>query len=213
MGDTLAGAGRPAPEIVDRREIAAQLAPDAIHQGIAVLAAPLPDVGMDGLCHRIGPRTAALVIILDQATDPQNVGAVLRSAAAFGADAVITQDRHAPDATGALAKAASGALETVPLIAATNLTRSMKQLKGNGFWCLGLDGGGGAMAIADADLSGRVALVVGAEGTGLRRLVRDTCDALVRIPISPTMESLNLSTASAVALYEWSRRAAADPAS
>lgn len=196
---------RPAPETLDRREIDALLPRDAVHQGMALLAQPLADKWIEDVCAAAEGKQNALVLVLDQATDPHNIGAILRSAAAFGAGAVIVQDRNAPEATGTLAKSASGALEQVPLVTATNLSRAMAQLKEAGFWCIGLDGESG-QPIADADLSGRVALVLGAEGAGLRRLVKEHCDLLVRIPINSAMESLNLSNAAAISLYEVARR-------
>ena len=180
------------------------LAPGAVHQGIALLAYPLADEDLGLIQDRLGEAKTGVVVVLDQATDPQNVGAVLRSAAAFGALGVVVPDRHAPEAGAVMAKAASGALETVPLIRVTNLARALDDLKKMGFWCVGLDGTA-AESLAEADLSGLIALVVGAEGTGLRRLSRETCDRLVRIPISGAMESLNLSNACAVALYELAR--------
>ncbi|MEK9670871.1 MAG: 23S rRNA (guanosine(2251)-2'-O)-methyltransferase RlmB [Rhodospirillaceae bacterium] len=196
---------RPRVEVMERDAIERLVPRGAVHQGIAVLAAPLADPGVEGLCAELEAWKSAIVLILDQATDPHNVGAVLRSAAAFGAAAVITQDRHAPEVTGTLAKAASGALENVPLVAATNISRAMKLLKDAGFWCLGLDGDA-RTKIADADVSGKVALVLGAEGAGLRRLVKENCDTLVHIPIADAMESLNLSTAAGISLYEVARR-------
>lgn len=203
-------ADRPQPETLDRREIDALLPRDAVHQGLAALVQPLPEKAVEDICNEAEKVQSALVLILDQATDPHNIGAILRSAAAFGADAVIVQDKNAPEVTGTLAKAASGALETVPLVTATNLSRALDQLKGAGFWCIGLDGEAGG-PIAEADLSGRVALVLGAEGAGLRRLVKEHCDLLVRIPIRSAMESLNLSNAAAITLYEVARRRAALP--
>lgn len=200
-----APADRPKPETLDRREIEALLPRDAVHQGMAVLVQPLPQQAIEDICAAAQDAQSALIMVLDQATDPHNIGAVLRSAAAFGAQAVVVQDRNAPEVTGALAKAASGALETVPLVVATNLSRALEQLQAAGFWCLGLDGEAPTL-IGDADLSGRVALVLGAEGAGLRRLVKEHCDVLVRIPIQSGMESLNLSNAAAVALYEAARR-------
>ena len=198
-------ADRPTPETMDRREIDAVLPRDAVHQGLAVQVFALQQLAVEDICDRTADAKNALVIVLDQATDPHNIGAVLRSAAAFGAQAVIVQDRNAPETTGTLAKAASGALESVPLVVATNLSRALAQLKESEFWCIGLDGAGETY-INDADLSGRIALVLGAEGSGLRRLVGENCDLLVRIPIQPAMESLNLSNAAAVALYEVARR-------
>ncbi len=197
-----AGAGRPRPEVRDRRDIEGLLPPGAVHQGVALLADPLPEPRLEAVCRDADDD--AVVVILDQATDPRNVGAVLRSAAAFGAGAVVVQRRHAPETTGALAKAASGAVETVPLVRVTNLARAMGELKESGFWCVGLDAGA-AQSIAEAGLSGKVALVLGSEGEGLRRLTRDTCDRLVRVPITGGVESLNLSNAAAIALYELAR--------
>ena len=197
-----AGADRPPAEVRDRRDIERLLPPGAVHQGVALLADPLPEPRLEAVCRDAAQES--VVVILDQATDPRNVGAVLRSAAAFGAVAVVVQRRHAPEITGALAKAASGAVETVPLVRVTNLARAMEDLKEWGFWCVGLDAGA-RHSIAEAGLSGRVALVLGSEGEGLRRLTRERCDRLVRVPITGAVESLNLSNAAAIALYELAR--------
>jgi len=195
--------GRPQPEFVDRAEIDRLLPPQAVHQGVALLARPLPTPTLENV---LGNADAeATVVVLDQATDPRNIGAVLRSAAAFGAIAVVVQDRHTPPLTGTLAKAASGAVEAVPLLRVVNLARALWALKDAGFWCAGLDPAA-ERTLADAALEGRVALVLGAEGRGMRRLTRDTCDALLRVPILPGAESLNLSNAAAIALYELKRR-------
>ncbi len=200
----LAGAeGGPALEIIGREALEALLPPGAVHQGLALLADPLPPVSLSEICTKVAER--AVVVVLDQVTDPHNVGAVVRSAAAFGALAVVVQDRHAPTATGALAKAASGALEIMPLVRVTNITRTLDSLKGAGFWCLGLEARAGA-PLGQLDLAVRVALVLGSEGGGLRRLVSRSCDFSARIPMAGGAESLNLSNAAAIALYQVSRR-------
>ncbi|MBB5694375.1 23S rRNA (guanosine2251-2'-O)-methyltransferase [Roseomonas pecuniae] len=190
------------PERVeDRARFHTFLPEDSIHQGAALLAEPLPGVALDdALAASPGP-----VLLLDQVTDPRNVGAILRSAAAFGAAAVVVQDRHAPPETGALARAASGALEIVPMVREVNLARAIRHLQDGGAWVMGL-AGEATRTLAEAKPSDRrVGLVLGAEGGGLRRLQRETCDELVRLPIGEAMESLNVAAAAAVALYEIGR--------
>lgn len=188
------------PERADRGRLDHLLGRDVVHQGAAVLADPLPPPSLAHALERPGP-----LIVLDQVTDPRNVGAILRSAAAFGAAGVITQDRNAPEETGALAKAASGALETVPLLRAVNIARTLIVLKASNLWVVGLDVGGAASLSGPALSGRRVALVLGAEGTGLRRLTRETCDEVVGLATRGAMESLNVSAAAAVALYELTR--------
>jgi len=197
-------------EIKDKREIDGLLPGSAVHQGAALQVDPLPDLAIEDVASPgevAGSDGAGPIIVLDQATDPRNVGAVLRSAAAFGARAVIVQDRRSPEETGALAKAASGALETVPLVRVTNIARALEWLKKCGFWCLGLEAGA-EPSLADAAPEGPCVLVLGSEGAGLRRLTRENCDLLAHIPIRDTVESLNLSTAAAIALYELARKGA-----
>ncbi len=189
-----------APERVDRARLDHLLGRDAVHQGAALLADPLAPPSLQSVLDRSG-----VIVVLDQVTDPRNVGAILRSAAAFGAAAVITQDRNAPEETGGLAKAASGALETMPLLRAVNITRTLIALKAASVWCVGLDAAGPALSgpvFADR----RVALVLGAEGEGLRRLTKETCDEIAGLKIKGGMESLNVSAAASVALYELGRR-------
>jgi 23S rRNA (guanosine2251-2'-O)-methyltransferase len=189
------------PEQVERGRLDHLLGRDIAHQGVALLADPLATPSLQQVLERAGP-----LIVLDQVTDPRNIGAILRSAAAFGVAAVITQDRNAPEETGSLAKAASGALETIPLLRAVNIARTLIALKAAGIWTVGLDTGG-------APLSGpslgerRVGLVLGAEGEGLRRLTRETCDEIAGLRMPGKMESLNVSAAATVALYELTRRA------
>lgn len=196
--------GAPAPEILERGAIERLLGAASVHQGIALQAEPLAELSLSELCGGIAPDRPATVLILDQVTDPRNVGAAMRAAAAFGARAVVITERHAPPAGGALAKAAAGALETLPLIRAKNLARALAELKKNGFWCLGLDAGAD-QALGQIDAGGRLALVLGAEGSGLRRLTREACDMLVRIPTAEAMQSLNVAAAAAVALYALTR--------
>jgi 23S rRNA (guanosine2251-2'-O)-methyltransferase len=171
---------------------------DAPHQGVVIEVEPLEDVWLDGLLAGAGERSVLLV--LDQVTDPHNVGAILRSAAAFGAIGVVTQDRHSPPESGALAKAASGALERMPWARVVNLARTLEEIGDAGFWRIGL-AGDAETEPKEAPGPARVALVLGAEGPGLRPNTREHCDSLARLPISDAVESLNVSNAAAVALY------------
>ncbi len=197
--------GAPPPEVMPRDALERMLPRGAVHQGVAALVDALDEPDIDDICRATENQHDARVIVLDQVTDPHNVGAVIRSAAAFGVAAVIVQDRNAPPATGTMAKAASGALERVPLVQVVNISRALDRLKQSGFWCVGLDAVA-TQAINESDLTGKVALVLGSEGEGLRRLTRERCDAMVRIPIAKGVESLNISNAAAVALYELARR-------
>ncbi|TAN58858.1 MAG: 23S rRNA (guanosine(2251)-2'-O)-methyltransferase RlmB [Magnetospirillum sp.] len=201
----LAGLSLAVPvETVERAVIDRLLLAGAVHQGVAALVEPLAALGIEDVGRLGSMREACVVVVLDQVTDPHNVGAILRSAAAFGALAVVVPDRHAPEETGALAKAASGALERMPLVRVTNVVRAIDELKASGFWAAGL-AADAPKTLAAAKLTGRVVLVLGAEGEGLRRLTREHCDHLVRLPMTGEMESLNVSNAAAVALYELAR--------
>jgi 23S rRNA (guanosine2251-2'-O)-methyltransferase len=171
---------------------------DAPHQGVVIEVEPLEDAWLDDLLHDAPER--AVLLVLDQVTDPHNVGAILRSTAAFGAIGIVTQDRHSPPESGALAKAASGALERVPWVRVVNLARALEEIGEAGFWRIGLAGDANS-DLKDALGPQRVALVLGAEGAGLRPNTREHCDALARLPITDTIESLNVSNAAAVALY------------
>ena len=186
------------PERIERQRFGTFLTEDALHQGVALLVEPLESVALeDAIAASDGP-----VLLLDQVTDPRNVGAILRSAAAFGAACVVLQDRHAPPETGAVARAASGALDIVPVVREVNLSRAIASLQKSGFWVMGLTGDASRTLAEARPKDRRIALVLGAEDTGLRRLQRETCDELVRLPITPAMESLNVAAAAAVALYE-----------
>ncbi|MES2136399.1 MAG: 23S rRNA (guanosine(2251)-2'-O)-methyltransferase RlmB [Pseudomonadota bacterium] len=171
---------------------------DAPHQGVVIEVEPLDDIWLDDILTETDER--AILLVLDQVTDPHNVGAILRSAAAFGAIGIVTQDRHSPPESGVIAKASSGALERVPWARVVNLARALEEIGDAGFWRIGLAGD------ADTDLREalgpqRVALVLGAEGAGLRPNTREHCDSLARLPITDAVESLNVSNAAAVALY------------
>jgi len=171
---------------------------DAPHQGIVIEADRLEEIWLGDLLDQA--EDGRPLLVLDQLTDPHNVGAILRSAAAFDALGIVTQDRHAPPESGALAKAASGALETVPWVRVVNLSRALEEIAQAGFWRVGLTGEA-EMTLADAMGPPRIALVLGAEGEGMRQNTRAHCDALARLPISERIESLNVSNAAAIALY------------
>jgi 23S rRNA (guanosine2251-2'-O)-methyltransferase len=185
--------------IVDRSQLDTALG-DAVHQGVLCVAKPLPELDIDDVVRAVGDR--GTVVLLDQVTDPHNVGAILRSAAVFGAAAVVMTERHAPQHMGTLAKSASGALERVALVRVVNLARAIDALHKADFWVMGLAEGG--VAMPTAPLPPKVALVMGAEGEGLRRLTREKCDALAALPTSDAFSTLNVSNAAAVALYHLS---------
>ncbi|MDB5581984.1 MAG: rRNA ((2251)-2-O)-methyltransferase RlmB [Bradyrhizobium sp.] len=185
---------RVTPEIVRPSVIDDRLGPDAVHQGLLAEAEPLDSPDIETLSQE------GIVLVLDQITDPHNVGAILRSAAAFAVKAVVTTARHSPEATGVLAKSASGALELVPMVTVGNLARALNELNDQGFMTVGLDSEGsenlGAMTLVQP-----LALVLGAEGKGLRQLTRDTCSAVARLDMPGEIKSLNVSNAAVLALY------------
>jgi 23S rRNA (guanosine2251-2'-O)-methyltransferase len=185
---------RVTPEIVRPGLIDQRLGPDAVHQGLLAEADALPSPGIDALPQQ------GIVLVLDQITDPHNVGAILRSAAAFAVKAIVTTARHSPEATGVLAKSASGALELVPLVAVPNLARALTEMNDLGFLTVGLDSQGsenlGAVALRQP-----LALVLGAEGKGLRQLTRETCSVVARLDMPGEIKSLNVSNAAVLALY------------
>ena len=190
-------------EIMEPGAIDRLLPPGAVHQGAALEAWPLKSRDLDEILAEPSDGRR-IVLVLDQLSDPHNVGAILRTAAAFNVTAVVVQDRHAPPQSGALAKAASGALDMIPYVEVVNIARALDQLAELGFWRIALAGDGDT-SLAEAVPTGDVALVLGSEGDGIRRLVREHCEASALIPISKTMESLNVSNAAAIALYELRR--------
>lgn len=190
-------------EVVDGDAVSRLLPAGAVHQGVALLCDPLPDRDLDEVLDAPSARRR-IVLVLDQISDPQNTGAILRTAAAFGVSAVIAQDRHSPPESGTLAKAASGALDMVAYVHVVNIARALEQLGERGFWRIALTGDGDS-PLKDSFPEGDVALVLGSEGSGIRRLVRERCDTSAFVPIDGAMESLNVSNAAAVALYEMRR--------
>ena len=184
--------------MADVTDLARLVPHDAPHQGVVIEVEPLEDVWLDELV--VADSERGVLLVLDQVTDPHNVGAILRSAAAFGAVGIVTQDRHSPPESGVIAKAASGALERVRWARVVNLARALEEISEAGFWRIGL-AGDAETQLRDALGPRKVALVLGAEGAGLRPNTRDHCDALARLPIGSAVESLNVSNAAAVALY------------
>src|SRR4051794_35837330 len=190
---------RIAPEIVRPNVIDQRLGPDAVHQGLVAEADPLSSPDIDSLPHH------GIVLVLDQITDPHNVGAIMRSAAAFKVNAIVATARHSPEATGVLAKSASGALELVPLVTVQNLARALSELNEAGFMTVGLDSEC-SQNLAAVELHQPLALVLGAEGKGLRQLTRDTCAVVARLDMPGEIKSLNVSNAAVLALYIGSSR-------
>ena len=165
----------------------------------------LPGISLEELCEKAREKENCHLLVLDQVTDPQNIGAIIRSCAAFDALALMVQDKNSPQESGAMLKAAAGTFELLPVCRVTNLSRAVEKLKKEGFWAVGMDG------YAKTDVSalqkgGKLAVIMGSEGAGMRRLVEETCDLTVRLPINPEVESLNVSTAAAVVLYELNRK-------
>lgn len=190
----LAAAAGLEPRIVDARALSQRLGDESVHQGLLLEARPLPPADIGDIENKSG-----IVLVLDQVTDPHNVGAILRTAAAFAVDALIVTERHSPELTGVLAKAASGALEHVTIVPVVNLARALQELSERGYLLVGLDSEG-PQPLEDSELTKPVALVLGAEGKGLRRLTRERCDRLARLDMPGPIKSLNVSNACAVAL-------------
>lgn len=194
------GLDRPEPEVIDTMVLDRALPRGTVHQGIGCDAGPLPDVFLPDLINAGAAKERSVLVILDQVTDPHNMGAILRSACAFGADGVIVQSRHAPELGGVVAKTASGAVEHIPVAYETNLARTIDALKDAGYFVLALDERG-AKTLPEAPSYDKTVLILGAEGPGLRPLIRERCDLLLRLPTAGGFSSLNVSNAAAVALY------------
>lgn len=191
--------------IVDRKEIDRILPREAVHQGFAAYCVELPVYALEDIIAMAAAKERCHILILDQVTDPQNIGAIIRSCAAFDALALIVQDKNAPAETGAMAKASAGTIEHLPLCRVTNLSRAIAALKEAGFWIIGMDGYA-QTDVSRLDKTGKLAVVMGSEGKGMRRLIEEACDVSVRLPINEKVESLNVSTAAAIVLYELNRR-------
>lgn len=188
------------PNMIDKKDLDRLLPSGAVHQGIALHAETLPEVFVQDLIIQTANKDHALIVMLDQVTDPHNVGAILRSACAFGADGLIMQRKHSPELTGVLTKTASGAVEHVSVAYEINLSDTLDKLKEAGFFALGLDERG-QQEIGGIKKGGKTVIVLGAEGKGLRPKVADHCDALIRLPTQGAIASLNVSNAAAVTLY------------
>jgi 23S rRNA (guanosine2251-2'-O)-methyltransferase len=189
----------PEVTIVDKEQLHKALPREAVHQGVGLDAKPLEEVFLQDIIRKASVRKKSIVVLLDQVTDPHNIGAILRSACAFGADAIVVQSRNAPEMSGLIAKTASGAAEHVPFVYETNLSRAIEALKEEGYFALALDERG--TAIGDAPTYEKTLLVLGAEGPGLRPLVKEHCDLMLKLPTSGPISSLNVSNAAAVALF------------
>lgn len=191
--------------IVDRGDINKILPFEAVHQGYAVYCRPLEGYSIEKICDMSQEVENCHVLILDQVTDPQNIGAIIRSCTAFNTLALILQDKNSPEETGSMAKASAGTIDLLPICRVTNLSRAIDQLKKAGFWTIGMDGEA-KQELAAVNKTGKNAIIMGSEGKGMRRLIEENCDITVKLPINPAVESLNVSTAAAIALYEISSK-------
>jgi len=188
-------------KIVNRNELEKMLPHDAVHQGFACQVKELEQYDITDICALAADKEKCHILILDQVTDPQNIGAIIRSCVAFNTLAMVMQDKNSPSESGAMAKASAGMIEHLPIARVTNLSRAIETLKKNGFWIVGMDGYASS-TIDKANKNGKTAIVMGSEGKGMRRLIEESCDIMVKLPISEKVESLNVATAAAIALYE-----------
>lgn len=193
-------------DFISQDDLSHKFGKDAVHQGIALETEPLATPPLEDIIAHNQDSESSLIILLDQVTDPHNVGAITRSAAAFGAHGIVMpKHQSAPLDSAILAKTACGGVEHIPLLVVTNFARSMEQLKKGGYWCIGLDERGEHF-IDKAPLKGKIALILGAEGKGLRRLTQSNCDLLTKIPTNPAFPTLNVSNAAALSFYEYNRQ-------
>lgn len=188
-------------QIVERKEIDKLLPAEAVHQGFALFCSELPPVAIEDIITMAENQENCHVLILDQVTDPQNIGAIIRSAVAFNTLALIVQDKNSPTETGSMAKASAGMIEFLPICRVTNLSRALEQLKDAGFWTIGMDGYA-QTTVDKLKKGGKNAIIMGSEGKGMRRLVEENCDITVKLPMNKKVESLNVATAAAIMLYE-----------
>ncbi|MBR2273910.1 MAG: 23S rRNA (guanosine(2251)-2'-O)-methyltransferase RlmB [Alphaproteobacteria bacterium] len=191
--------------VADKKEFARILGNEAVHQGFALFCSRLETYDIADLIALSEQRGQCHILILDQVTDPQNIGAIIRSCVAFDTLGLIMQDKNSPIESGAMDKAAAGTIEFLPIARVTNLNRAIENLKQAGFWIIGMDGYA-QTTIDKINKSGKTAIIMGSEGKGMRRLVQENCDTSVKLPISPNVESLNVSTAAAIALYELNKK-------
>lgn len=187
--------------IVERKEIDKLLPPDAVHQGFALFCSELETYGLDEVIDLASTQDKCHILILDQVTDPQNIGAIIRSCVAFNTLALIMQDKNSPAETGSMVKASAGTIEHLPICRVTNLSRAIEQLKEAGFWVIGMDGYADT-TVDKMNKSGKTAIIMGSEGKGMRRLIEESCDSTIKLPMNESVESLNVSTAAAIVLYE-----------
>lgn len=187
--------------IVDRKEIDKILPHDAVHQGLAAYSSELPSASLEDIITQADELEKCHILILDQVTDPQNIGAIIRSCVAFNTLALILQDKNSPSETGAMVKASAGTIEHLPICRVTNLSRAIEQLKKAGFWVIGMDGYA-TTTVDKMNKSGKTAIIMGSEGKGMRRLIEESCDSTIKLPMNEKVESLNVSTAATIVLYE-----------
>ena len=191
--------------ILEKRELEKFLPPESVHQGFVAAVSELETYHLEEICALADQQDNCHLLILDQVTDPQNIGAIIRSCVAFDALALVVQDKNSPTESGAMAKASAGMIEHLPIVRVTNLARAAEQLKKAGFWIVGMDGYA-QTTIDHLDTRGKIAVIMGSEGKGMRRLVEEMCDTTVRLPISDKVESLNVATAAAITLYELNKQ-------